>query len=72
MSLRDLACFTLEIKPSTKGPSLIELVQRVSDGREEARYARVREKVEGEAYSAAMYGTSLLSLLNTKNVDASM
>lgn len=57
MSLRDLACYTLTLKPHEKDPKVTELVS-VENGREEHRFARVREVKDGEAYSSSIYGTS--------------
>jgi hypothetical protein len=58
MSLRDLACYTLTVKPHTSDLNVTELVA-VENGKEEHRFARVREQKEGEAYSAAIYGMSV-------------
>jgi hypothetical protein len=57
MSLRDTACYTLTLKPSTTDPKVVELTS-IQGRREEHRFARVREQKEGEAYSSAIYGTS--------------
>jgi len=57
MSLRDLACYTLTLQPHASDPNVTELVT-VENGREEHRFARVREQREGEAYSSAIYGKS--------------
>lgn len=69
MSLRDLACYTLTLKPHEKDSKVIELVS-VENGREEHRFARVREVRDGEAYSSSIYGMSsqytLPSLYNTE------
>ncbi|EIW72585.1 hypothetical protein TREMEDRAFT_58756 [Tremella mesenterica DSM 1558] len=56
MALRDAACYTLLIQP-TKDTSIAEIVEEGPSGstRSEARYARVREKREGEAYSSVVY-----------------
>jgi hypothetical protein len=59
MSLRDLACYTLTLKPHEKDPKVTELVS-VENGREEHRFARVREVKDGEAYSSSIYGMSSL------------
>jgi hypothetical protein len=59
MSLRDLACYTLTFKSSPSDPKVAELVT-VERGREETRFARVREQKEGEAYSSAIYGMSYI------------
>ena len=57
MSLRDRACYTLTLVPSSQDPSIIELVEALEGGKEESRYARVREdRAEGEVYTAAIYG----------------
>jgi hypothetical protein len=64
MSLRDLACYTLTLKPSTVDPTVIELTSTES-GREEHRFARVREQKEGEAYSSSIYGESPHNLLGS-------
>lgn len=54
MALRDLACYTLNLKP-TPDPKITEL--SAIEGRSEvSRYARVRDQVEGEVYSSAIYG----------------
>jgi hypothetical protein len=60
MSLRDTACYTLTVVNSTREPGVVELGEASSSRREEARYARVREKREKEAYSSVLYGTSLV------------
>jgi len=57
MSLRDLACYTLTLKPHEQDPKVTELVA-VENGREEHRFARVREVRDGEAYSSSIYGMS--------------
>jgi hypothetical protein len=57
MSLRDLACYTLTLKPHEQDPKVTELVS-VENGREEHRFARVREVRDGEAYSSSIYGMS--------------
>lgn len=57
MSLRDQACYTLELQPSPSDPGLLELVEVVGVSKE-PRYARVRESKDGEAYSSALYGAS--------------
>jgi hypothetical protein len=57
MSLRDLACYTLTLKPHQKDPKVTELVS-VENGREEHRFARVREERDGEVYSSSIYGMS--------------
>jgi hypothetical protein len=57
MSLRDLACYTLTLKPHEKDPNVTELVS-VENGREEHRFARVREERDGEVYSSSIYGMS--------------
>lgn len=55
MSLRDLACYTLTLKPSSADPKITELT--ALEGRsEQSRYARVRDKVDGEVYSSSIYG----------------
>ncbi|KAK4684448.1 hypothetical protein P7C73_g5732, partial [Tremellales sp. Uapishka_1] len=54
MSLRDTACYTLHIEPSSSDPTVLDFVQ-VSGTRKETRYARVFEKRAGETYSAAIY-----------------
>ena len=67
MSLRDLACYTLSLVPSLRDPNVIELVEKLKIfGKEESRYVRVKEKIEGEAYSAAIYGEQDL-IINTKS-----
>lgn len=55
MSLRDLACYTLSLIPSSTDPKVVELVETVQ-GKEQARFARVRERREGEVYTAVIYG----------------
>ena len=60
MSLRDLSCYTLTLIPSLKDPTVIELVEHLQDGKEQSRYARVRENLEGEACSAAIYGEPVI------------
>ncbi|WVQ85240.1 hypothetical protein IAT38_007405 [Cryptococcus sp. DSM 104549] len=55
MSLRDTSCYTLTLSPSPRDPAVMELVETVAVGRDEARYARVKERREGEVYSAAIY-----------------
>jgi hypothetical protein len=57
MSLRDLSCYTLTLKPHEQDPKVTELVS-VENGREEHRFARVREVRDGEAYSSSIYGMS--------------
>jgi hypothetical protein len=57
MSLRDLACYTLTLKPHEQDSKVTELVS-VENGREEHRFARVREVRDGEAYSSSIYGMS--------------
>lgn len=64
MSLRDLACYTLTLKPHEKDPKVTELVS-VEGGREEHRFARVREEREGEAYSSSIYGAFFLPVSQT-------
>lgn len=59
MSLRDTSCYTLTLIPSLQDPSVIELVEDYQNVKHESRYARVKENNEGEAYSAAIYGTLL-------------
>lgn len=61
MSLRDLACYTLILKPHEKDSKVTELVS-VENGREEHRFARVRDERDGEAYSSSIYGMSLILL----------
>ena len=62
MALRDSACYTLLIHP-TKDPAIVEILEEGPGGRSEpeARYARVKEKKEGEEYSATLYGMAPLS-----------
>lgn len=60
MSLRDTACYTLTLIPSFQDPRALELVEVLQNGKQESRYARVREKVDGEVYSAAIYGQCTL------------
>ncbi|ORY33706.1 hypothetical protein BCR39DRAFT_518688 [Naematelia encephala] len=56
MSLRDTACYTLHLIPSSQDPNIIEAVENlIADAENTARYARVREVREGEIYSAAIY-----------------
>lgn len=55
MSLRDQACYTLQLQPSSTDPDISELHQ-VEGVRKEVRYARVKEVREGEVCSAAIYG----------------
>lgn len=62
MSLRDQACYTLELQPSQVDPAVVELLE-VAGASRERRYARVRESKEGEAYSSALYGTSVTLVL---------
>jgi hypothetical protein len=62
MSLRDLACYTLTLKPHEQDPKVTELVS-VENGREEHRFARVREVRDGEAYSSSIYGMSSIEPL---------
>lgn len=64
MSLRDLACYTLTLKPHEQDPKVTELVS-VENGREEHRFARVREVKDGEAYSSSIYGMSSMQSFNT-------
>ena len=69
MSLRDLACYTLTLRPHEKDKNVTELIS-VENGRESHRFARVREERDGEAYSSSMYGMSplffiLLRVLST-------
>ena len=71
MSLRDLACYTLTLKPHEQDPKVTELVA-VENGREEHRFARVREVRDGEAYSSSIYGMSshpLLSIPNSRGLN---
>jgi len=72
MSLRDLACYTLALKPHEQDPKVTELVS-VENGREEHRFARVREVRDGEAYSSSIYGMSFdfiyLSLTNPRGIN---
>ena len=65
MSLRDTACYTLSVVPSSKDPSVVELFENEpaaasgsgsSGGDRQAKYVRLREKTEGEGYSACIYG----------------
>lgn len=60
MSLRDQACYTLELQPSESDPAVLELLEVVG-GSKQPRYARVKEGREGEAYSSALYGVYRLS-----------
>lgn len=55
MALRDLSCYTLTLSPSPTDPNITTLTT-IENGREEARFARVREKAEGEAYTSGIYG----------------
>lgn len=57
MSLRDLACYTLNIQPSSTDPNIVELVE-VEGVKREPRYARVKEPSvgPGENYTAGIYG----------------
>ena len=59
MSLRDLACYTLTLRPNEKDKNVTELIS-VENGREEHRFARVREERDGESYSSSIYGMSFL------------
>ena len=72
MSLRDLACYTLTLKPHEQDSKVTELVS-VEHGREEHRFARVREVRDGEAYSSSIYGMSFdfiyLSLANPRGLN---
>lgn len=52
MALRDASCYTLSAEPSRQDPAVVELKESNGD----VRYARVREQVPGELYSAALYG----------------
>lgn len=52
MALRDASCYTLTAEPSRENPAILEL----KENNGEVRYARVREKVNGEAYATALYG----------------
>ena len=63
MSLRDLACYTLTLKPHEQDPKVTELVS-AENGREEHRFARVREVKDDEAYSSSIYGTSSMQSSN--------
>jgi len=63
MSLRDLACYTLTLKPHEQDSKVTELVS-VENGREEHRFARVREVKDGEAYSSSIYGMSSMQSSN--------
>ena len=64
MSLRDLACYTLTLRPHEKDKNVTELIS-VENGREEHRFARLREERDGEAYSSSIYGMSPLSSIPT-------
>lgn len=57
MSLRDQACYTLNLQPSATDPNVLELVE-VDGVRREPRYARLKEvRVDlGETQSASIYG----------------
>jgi len=56
MSLRDAACYTLSITP-TSDPNMVELVEVANTAaRGETRYVRVRESREAETYSGVVYG----------------
>jgi len=63
MSLRDLACYTLTLKPHEQDQKVTELVS-AENGREEHRFARVREVKDGEAYSSSIYGMSSMQSHN--------
>jgi len=65
MSLRDLACYTLTLRPLEQNSKVTELVS-VENGREEHRFARVREVKDGEAYSSSIYGMS--SMQSSKSI----
>ena len=58
MALRDKACYTLTLNPNTADPSMLELLEPPAppSGKSEARYVRMRESREGEAYSGTIYG----------------
>ena len=57
MSLRDTACYTLNVVPSATDPRVVELVEpKRPAGNGEARYVRVREAQDGETYSCLIYG----------------
>jgi hypothetical protein len=58
MALRDTACYTLTINPSANNVDFAELTETNARGQSEARYVRMREQKEGEAYSGVIYGTS--------------
>lgn len=61
MSLRDTSCYTLTTRPSESHANVIELVEHgngTADTVGKPKYARALYNVEGEAYSAAIYGKS--------------
>lgn len=63
MALRDKACYTLNLIPSLKDPTIIELVENLTADKEvEAKYVRVREDRDGEVYSSVIYGEYRLHL----------
>ncbi|KAK1926542.1 hypothetical protein DB88DRAFT_482226 [Papiliotrema laurentii] len=55
MALRDTACYTLTINPSANNVDFAELTETNARGQSEARYVRMREQKEGEAYSGVIY-----------------
>ncbi|WWD17771.1 hypothetical protein CI109_102212 [Kwoniella shandongensis] len=58
MSLREASCYTLTLSPAAKDPAVVELLESFgppTKGKETPRYARVKERREDEAYSAAVY-----------------
>lgn len=66
MSLRDTACYTLTISPSASSAGVTELLESldIAASTPRARYARLREKREGEAYSSVIYGRSLMPFVH--------
>lgn len=58
MSLRDSACYTLTLRP-TSNAAVVELVEPAPSN--EVKYIRARETRDGEVYSGVLYGAGWVS-----------